>query len=89
MLQTELNEINEYFVKIRTEENYDDMLLIESMDSSKKRQIYDYLKNNNALYAGGEMDVDDLSKVRNIMIKLWLKADKNNKRYGRKRATNN
>ena len=88
-MKTELNEINEYFVKIRTDENYDDMLLIESMDSSKKRQIYDYLKNNNALYAGGEMDVDDLNKVRNIMIKLWLKADKNNKRYGRKRATNN
>ena len=89
MMKTELNEINEYFVKIRTDENYDDTLLIESMDSSKKRQIYDYLKNNNALYAGGEMDVDDLNKVRNIMIKLWLKADKNNKRYGRKRATNN
>lgn len=88
-MKTELNEINEYFVKIRTDENYNDMLLIESMDISKKRKIYDYLKNNNALYAGGEMDVDDLHKVRNVMIKLWLKADKNNKRYGRKRATNN
>lgn len=81
---TELNEINEFFVKIRTDENYDDMLLIDGMDNSRKRQIYDYLKNNNALYAGGEMDDSDLIKVRNIMIRLWLQAHKNNKKYGKK-----
>ena len=74
-------EINEYFEKIKTDDNLNDVLLIEKMDNSKKKQIYNYLKSNHALYAGGEICSDDLIKVRNIMIKLWLRADKNNKKY--------
>lgn len=74
-------EINEYFEKIKTDDNLNDVLLIEKMDNFKKKQIYNYLKSNHALYAGGEICSEDLIKVRNVMIKLWLRADKNNKKY--------
>lgn len=81
MVHMDIIEINEYFEKIKTDDNLNDVLLIEKMDNSKKKQIYNYLKSNHALYAGGEICSDDLIKVRNIMIKLWLRADKNNKKY--------
>ena len=75
--------VNEYFNEIKNDENIESILTVESMPARKKRELYEYLESNNVLYAGGEISEEDIEKVRNIMISLWLKAIDNNKKYGR------
>ena len=79
----DIKTIDEYFSEIKNDDNIESMLTVESMPTRKKRELYEYLKSNNVLYAGGEIGEEDIGKVRNIMIALWLKAIENNKKYGR------
>ena len=82
---TNTNQIKEYFEKIKDDINYEDITLIEKLPSRKKADLYEYLKNNRILYAGGEISDGDIGKVRNVMINLWLKATENNKKYSPKK----
>lgn len=77
--------IKEYFEEIKDDTNYADITLVEKLPSRKKGDLYEYLKHNHILYAGGEIDDGDIVKVRNVMINLWLKATENNKKYSSKR----
>ena len=43
--------------------------------------LYDYLKNNDVLYAGGEINEQDVEKVRNVLMNLWVRSTENNKKY--------
>ena len=81
-----VNQINMYFEEIKDDMNFTDIMLVESLSNKDKVQLYEYLKNNGALYAGGEISEGDIVKVRNVMINLWLKATENNKKYGQKKA---
>lgn len=73
----------EYISEIKNDNNIESMLTVESLCVRKKHELYEYLKSNSVLYAGGEISDDDIEKVRNVMISLWLKAVDNNKKYGR------
>lgn len=75
-----------YFHDIKDEANISDIMQVERLSQKEKIQLYDYLKNNDVLYAGGEISEEDVSKVRNVMINIWLKATENNKKYGRKKV---
>ena len=75
-----------YFEEIKDDTNFTDIMLVESLSNKDKVQLYEYLKNNDTLYAGGEISEEDIVKVRNVMINLWLKATENNKKYGQKKA---
>lgn len=77
--------INEYFEGIKDDTNFVDITLVENLSSKQKVELYEYLKDNHALYAGGEINDEDIVKVRNVMINLWLKATEKNKKYGAKR----
>ena len=79
----DIKTINEYFSAIKNDNNIESMLTVESLSARKKHELYEYLKSNSVLYAGGEISDDDIEKVRNVMISLWLKAVDNNKKYGR------
>lgn len=80
-----IEQIKEYFEGIKDDINFTDITLVEKLPGRKKADLYGYLKNNHVLYAGGEIDDSDIVKVRNVMIKLWLKATENNKKYNPKR----
>ena len=75
--------INNDFSSIKDGCDTNDILAVESLTNNKKTKLYHYLESNNVLYAGGEIREEDIEKVRNVMIKLWLKAIENNKKYGR------
>ena len=75
--------INEYFSEIKNDNNIESMQTVDLLSTRKKQELYEYLKSNKVLYAGGETSDENIEKVRNVMIALWLKAIENNKKYGR------
>ncbi len=79
----DIKTINEYFSEIKNDNNIESMQTVDSLSTRKKQELYEYLKSNKVLYAGGEISDEDIEKVRNVMIALWLKAIENNKKYGR------
>lgn len=79
-----IDQVNAYFREIRNEKNFEEIDVLDDLSNNDKIKLYEYLKSNNILYAGGEMNENDVVKVRNVLIKLWIKSTENNKKYSKK-----
>ena len=69
-----IKQIEKYFSGIKDDTNYDDLGVVENLSNKD-------LKNNDVLYAGGELSEKDVEKVRNVLINLWIRSTENNKKY--------
>ena len=76
-----IKQIEAYFSEIKDEINYADIEIVETLSNKEKAKLYDYLKNNDVLYAGGEINERDVEKVRNVLMNLWVRSTENNKKY--------
>ncbi len=76
-----IKQIEAYFSEIKDETNYADIEIVETLSNKEKAKLYDYLKNNDVLYAGGEINEQDVEKVRNVLMNLWVRSTENNKKY--------
>ena len=76
-----IKQIEKYFSGIKDDTNYDDLGVVENLSNKEKTKLYEYLKNNDVLYAGGELSEKDVEKVRNVLINLWIRSTENNKKY--------
>ena len=72
--------VKEYFEEIRFECDDITCIAVQNLSNRDKIQLFEHLKKSNVLYAGGDISENDISKVRNVMIKLWIKATENNKK---------
>ncbi len=85
----DFEQANNYFEEIKDDSNYDELRLVGNLSKQKQIELYSYLEQNGALYAGGEIADADITKVRNVLIRLWLKAEANNKKYAQKKGKSN
>lgn len=79
-----IKQIEAYFYEIKDDTNYADIGIVDTLSNKDKTKLYEYLKNNNVLYAGGELNEKDVEKVRNVLINLWIRSTENNKKYRKK-----
>lgn len=78
-----IESVKEYFEEIKSDCDDITYIAVQNLNNRDKIQLFEHLKKNNILYAGGDISDDDISKVRNIIIKLWIKATENNKKSKR------
>ena len=76
-----IKQIEAYFSGIKDDTNCADIEIIEKLSNKEKAKLYVYLKNNDVLYAGGEINEQDVEKVRNVLMNLWVRSTENNKKY--------